>query len=178
MSESYEDDLEMYEESVHEERKALDNEALMQPISDLQYPEDPLSVGPDTSVGEALELMATRKIGHVLVLEQDRVVGIFAERDVLMKRLFDGSQLDRPIREVMTPDPVCLTKHDAIAHALNRMVLGGYRHVPLVDAAGKPEGILVMRDVVRHIVSFFPTEVINAPPHSEHNPPDRNREGG
>lgn len=178
MSEGYEDDLEMYEESAQDEHKALDNEALMRPISDLEFPTDPLSVAPDVTVGEALELMVSRKIGHVLVLDKGEVVGIFAERDALMKRLFLGGDLDRPISEFMTPDPVCLTKHDAIAQALNRMVVGGYRHVPLVDADGKPEGILVMRDVVRHIVSFFPTEVMNAAPHSEHNPPDRNREGG
>lgn len=78
----------------------------------------------------------------------------------------------------MTPDPDCLTIHDGIAVALNRMVEGGYRHVPLVNAEHEPVGILVMRDVVRYVVSFFPTEVLNQPPHSEHAPPDRSIDGG
>ena len=78
----------------------------------------------------------------------------------------------------MTPDPECLTPHDPIAFALNRMVVGGYRHVPLVTADGSPVGILPMRDVIAYIVSFFPTEIFNVPPHSEHNPPDRLPEGG
>ena len=61
------------------------------------------------------------------------------------------------------------------------MVQGGYRHIPLIDASSAssvPVGVLVMRDMVGYIVSFFPSEVLNVPPHSEHNPPDRRAEGG
>ena len=58
------------------------------------------------------------------------------------------------------------------------MVTGGYHHIPLVNAEQAPVGILVMRDVVRYVVSFFPAEVLNLPPYSEHAPPDRSIYGG
>ena len=178
MSEGYEEDLAMYEEAQGPEHKQLDNEALLRPIRYLNYPTSPLAVAPDQTVGEALELMVQRRIGAVLVIEGERLVGIFAERDALLKKLWKGDKLDLPVSELMTPNPDTLTPDDTIAFALNRMVQGGYRHVPLVDVAHKPVGVLVMRDVVSYVVSFFPSEVINVPPHSEHDPPDRSVAGG
>ena len=178
MSDGFEEDLDMYDESQGPESKELDNRALLRPISDINYARSPVVVEPDTRLAEALETMARKRIGAVLVVDQGKVVGIFAERDLLIKRLYDGKGLDGPVRAFMTPDPECLTPHDPIAFALNRMVAGGYRHVPLVTAEGAPVGMLPMRDVVAYIVSFFPGEIFNVPPHSEHNPPDRAAEGG
>ncbi len=51
------------------------------------------------------------------------IVGLFAARDLLVKGRWDGTKLDRPVREFMTPDPVTLTPHDTIAFALNRAVI-------------------------------------------------------
>lgn len=178
MSNGYDEDLDMYEEARGPRKKQLDNRVLLRPISDLNYPERPASVAPDTPVPEALDAMVDKKIGALLVVDNGKVVGIFAERDALVKRLYHGEELDRPVRDFMTHDPECLTVHDAIAFALNRMVAGGYRHIPLVNAEHAPVGILVMRDVVRYVVSFFPAEVLNLPPHSEYDPPDHSIEGG
>ncbi|MFQ5504163.1 MAG: cyclic nucleotide-binding/CBS domain-containing protein [Planctomycetota bacterium] len=178
MSEGYEEDLEMYEKACEMSHSQLDSDVLLRPISDLDYPKDPVCVGPGTSVGEALRVMSTREIGALPVVEGGKIAGIFAERDVLSKGLYDGKQLEAPLSEFMTRNPVCLTPHDTIAFALNRMVVGGYRHIPLVDPAGQPEGILAMRDVMSYVVSFFPTEVLSVPPHSEHNPPERELDGG
>ena len=122
--------------------------------------------------------LTLRNVTQSSSIEGERLVGIFAERDALLKMLWKGDQLDRPVSELMTPDPDTLTPDDTIAFALNRMVQGGYRHVPLVDPAHKPVGVLVMRDVVAYVVSFFAAEVINVPPHSEHDPPDRSVDGG
>ncbi len=178
MSTGYDEDLDMYEEARGPRKRQLDNRVLLRPISDLNYPKNPAAVAPDTTVEEALDVMVAKKIGGLLVVEDGKVVGIFAERDALMKRLYDTKGLDRPVRDYMTADPDCLTIYDGIAVALNRMVEGGYRHVPLVNAEHEPVGILVMRDVVRYVVSFFPAEVLNLPPHSEHDPPDRSIDGG
>ena len=178
MSDGYEQDLEMYEAAGGLRQKQLDNRVLLRPISDLNYPKSPASVAPEATVEDALKAMTAMKVGALLVVRNGKVVGIFGERDVLMKGLYRGDALDRPVEEFMTPDPECLSIHDAIASALNRMVVGGYRHIPLVNVDRAPVGILVMRDVVRYVVSFFPAEVLNLPPHSEHDPPDRNLEGG
>ena len=178
MSEGLNEDLAMYEEAIGPKHKQLDNEALLRPIRDLDYPTAPAAVAPHQSVSEALELMVQLGIGALLVTENARLVGIFAERDALIKKLWKGDKLDRRVSEFMTPDPDTLTPDDTIAFALNRMVEGGYRHMPPVDLENRPVGILVMRDVVAYVVSFFASEVINLPPHSEHNPPNRLVDGG
>ncbi len=178
MTEGYDQDLAMYQEAGKPPRKRLDNRVLLRPISDLDYPKKPASVGPDAQVRDALQTMSDRNFGALLVVEGGKVVGIFAERDALRKKLYQGTDLERPVRDYMTPEPECLTPDDSIASALNKMVVGAYRHVPLVNAAQEPVGLLVMRDVMGYVVSFFPAEVLNVPPHSEHNPPNRQREGG
>ena len=180
MTEGYEEDLDMYEEGGPSLGKQLDKEVLLRPIRQLRYPRKPYAVRPNDSVRQAVETMANHRVGCVLVLDDQRkVMGIFGERDILMKQVnAAGQSLDRPVKELMTADPVCLTPDDTIASALNRMVLGGYRHIPLVDQAGVCQGILPMRDVVRFILRFFPEDVVNLPPYSEQLPPDHAREGG
>ena len=160
-SEGYQEDLNMYGEGAGSE-KVLDTEALLQPIRYLDYRKPAPCISPDTTVGEASRLM----------------MGIFAERDLLLKQLCDAEKLARPVKEFMTPDPDCLTPDDSIAFALNRMARGGYRHVPLITPEGEPVGLVSMRTVMEYIVTFFPAEVINVPPHSEVNPPDHSAEGG
>lgn len=178
MSDGYEEDLLMYEEAAGPKPKQLENQALLRPIGTVAYPREPVCVAPETKLGEVLDSMAEKRIGAVLVVEDGKVTGIFAERDTLIKRLYRGEALEKPVRDFMTPHPDCLAPDDSIAFALNRMVQGGYRHIPLIDGDGRPVGLLPMRDVMSYIVSFFPSEVLNVPPHSEHNPPDRNPDGG
>ena len=178
MPDGYEEDLAMYEESAEVKEKRLDIRVLMQPIREIGYPENPASVGPDDKVRDALDLMAEKRIGALLVVDEGKVVGIFGERDMLVKGLYQEERLDHPVRSYMAPDPVCLTPHDSIACALSRMTVGGYRHIPLVAPGGVPAGLLTMRDMMAFIVSYFPDEVLNLPPHSDHRPPERNVEGG
>jgi CBS domain-containing protein len=179
VSDEFDDDLLRYDEARGPRRKALDNGALLRPIADLPYPRDPASVAPGVPVAAVLATMAEKRMGAMLVEEDGKVTGIFSERDALVKSLWKpGADLRRPVRDFMTPNPECLTPHDSIAFALNRMAEGGFRHIPLVDAARRPVGVLVMRDVVRHLVSYFPAEVLNLPPHAEHAPPDRHVDGG
>jgi CBS domain-containing protein len=177
MSEGMDEDLARWEESSGPPKKNLDNRALLKPISSLKYPRHPLSVPPGEPVQKVLDLMSSKNIGAVIVVEGGKVTGIFSERDALRKGLYRGAG-DRPVREFMTPNPDCLAPEDPIAFALNRMGMGGYRHVPLVDHERRPVGMLVMRDAVRYILLHFPAEALNVPPHSEHAPPDRDLEGG
>jgi CBS domain-containing protein len=59
-------------------------------------------------------------------------------------------------------------KKGRIAWALNRMHVGGYRHVPIVDKDGLPRGMVSVKDIVDFIVEFFPAEVLNLPPDPSH----------
>ena len=177
MSDGYEEDLAMYEEAQGPKQKQLDNQALLRPISDTRS-RPPIQFDPDAALGDVLDAMAENHMGAALIVENGKISGIFAERDTLIKHIYRCDDLKRPVREFMTPHPDCLTPHDSIAFALNRMIQGGYRHIPLIGPDGAPVGLLSMRDVVGYIVSYFPSEVLNLPPHSEHNPPDRSAAGG
>ena len=88
MSIGYEEDLRMYEESQGPHRKQLDNRALLQPISNTRYPRQPVSFSPDEELGNVLDIMAKKHIGAVLITENKRIAGIFAERDTLIKHIY------------------------------------------------------------------------------------------
>jgi CBS domain-containing protein len=117
-------------------------------------------------VAKAIELMRKKKMGAVIVVEKSRkrrVVGIFTERD-LLSRVLDRRGYGRlALGKVMTKDPETLRPKDSLAYALNKMSVGRFRHVPLVDDAGKAAGMLSIRDVVDFVVEVIPEAVLNLP---------------
>ena len=120
-----------------------------------------------TSV-ELVELMNREAVGCVLVVDGGRLCGVFTERDVLTRVIDTPIDCERTaVDEVMTRDPECLTLDDGIAYALNKMSVGGFRHVPLIDAQGRPTGVVGMRHVVDYIVDLFPRAILNLPPTPE-----------
>jgi CBS domain-containing protein len=72
------------------------------------------------------------------------------------------------VADYMTRDPDALSIDHKVAYALNKMVIGGFRHVPLVDRDHRPIGMLSVRDIVEFIVEQFPQDVINLPPDPDH----------
>jgi CBS domain-containing protein len=115
------------------------------------WPKSPSKVSPDTTVGEVLTKMVNERIGCVMVVENDKLVGIFSERDALMKLNVDAAKfLSRPISQFMTTDPVTLETNDKIAFALHKMNVGGYRHVPILFH-GKLVGVISIRDILRYL---------------------------
>ncbi len=169
------------EEAIVEERVAeravLGVGFLDQPIHNLPGLQPPIALSGDASVRRAIDTMNEARVGCILVVEGERLVGVFTERDVLTRVAGTGLDLDgTPLRDLMTPDPECLTLDDGIAYALNRMSVGGFRHVPLIDADGRPTGAVSMRHIVDFIVDLFPREVLNLPPTPAHGVP-RTREG-
>jgi len=116
----------------------------------------PLVVAPDRPVGEVLELLADESLGCVLVAEDNRIVGIFSERDALLRLNARAQELAaEPVSAFMTPDPECLQDTAKIAFALQRMDLGGYRHVPVMDADGCATGVISIRDVLRYLTDHM-----------------------
>jgi len=108
-----------------------------------------LTASPATSVRAAAEAMAERRVGAVLVLEAGRLAGIFTERDALTKVLAAGLDADATsLAQVMVANPQTIAADKPLAYALLMMVDGGFRHVPVVDAAGVPIGMVSARDAL------------------------------
>jgi CBS domain-containing protein len=115
-------------------------------------PKMPLSVGPDVTIGEALRTMLARGIGCMMIVEGDRLLGLFSERDAMMRLNVDAARLaDRPISEVMTVNPATLRSRDKIAFALHRMNVGGFRHIPILDEDDRLVGVISIRDILRYL---------------------------
>ncbi|TMB20289.1 MAG: CBS domain-containing protein [Deltaproteobacteria bacterium] len=102
--------------------------------------------------------------------------GIVTERDFIMK-LGQGDE-KRSVRDFMTPDPEVLSPDDPIVYALNKMSVGGFRHVPLVTEAGQPVGVVSAKDIIDYIADFFPNEVLTVPPDPARGERWRGRDGG
>ena len=130
-----------------------------------------------TPLADALREMREHRQGCILATRDGKLTGIFTERDVLMKVVGTGIDLERtPIRPYMTRDPVRLEADASVAYALNKMCVEGFRHVPLTDAEGRPVGVVSMRDIIEYLSGFFPKDVLNLPPEPTTSG-FRNREG-
>lgn len=115
------------------------------------WPKSPSTVSPDTTVAEVLQKMIDETIGCVMIVDKGELVGIFSERDALMKLNVDAAKyFDRPISQFMTAGPVTLETSDKIAFALHKMNLGGYRHLPILFD-GKLAGVISIRDILRYL---------------------------
>ena len=126
---------------------------------DVLKPREHPRVGPDAPVGRVLQLLVEKRVGCALVVEGETLVGIFSERDALLRLNTEAAALaDRPIRQFMTPSPVTLQITDKIAFALHRMALGGYRHIPIMSA-GKLIGVVSVRDILGYITEKLALQV-------------------
>lgn len=101
------------------------------------------------------------------MLDQERLVGIFTERDAV-RRMADQASLDVPVREAMSPDPVTVTSCESVETAIRKMSAGGYRHLPVLDADGRPTGMLNVANILHYLVEDFPQYVYNLPPVPHH----------
>jgi len=157
--EAWEDDL----SSREREEQKLGETILTAPIRELEPPPAAL-VADSATIESVIQLMLERGLGAVLVQREGRIAGIFTERDVLRRVVSLAMSRERPVAEVMTPDPETLGPDDGIAFALNRMTVGGFRHIPIVDDKGSSPAVLSQRDVVNFIVSRLPSRILNLPP--------------
>lgn len=120
----------------------------MRPIHEVIRDQTPVTVSKTASVREAAKLMAKERVGALLVVEADRLIGIFTERDALFRVLARGLDPDRvPIAEVMTSKLATIPPDRPLGHALHMMFEGGFRHVPVVED-GRAIGIVSARDAL------------------------------
>ncbi len=113
---------------------------------------------PDISVAKAAKLMAQKNVGAVMVVEGKRLVGIFTERDALVRVIATGRDpVATTIGEVMTPDPVSVEPTEIFGRALLLMHDHGFRHVPVVEN-GEPIGIVSSRSALDPEMEEFTAE--------------------
>ena len=107
---------------------------------------DVLGVAPETTLVEAARRMHERRVGAVVVLDGERLVGILTERDVL--RAVATDRVDGPVSDSMTRDPDTVDADEQAGHAAAVMIHGGFRHLPVVEGE-TVVGMVSIRDLVR-----------------------------
>ena len=134
-------------------------------------PKVPVTLPESATVGRALDLMRSRDIGVVLVVSRKkprRLVGIFSERDLVGRALGMRGYRRLALSKVMTRDPEALRPRDSCAYALNKMSVGRFRHVPLVDENHVPVGLISVRDDIDFLVELIREEIQNLPPEPQY----------
>lgn len=103
---------------------------------------------PNTTVSEAAKLMAEKNVGAVLVVDQERLIGIFTERDAVFRVIAQGLDIrTTPLSQVMTASPKTVDPEKTFGFALLMMHENGFRHVPVIEN-GRPIGIVSARNAL------------------------------
>ena len=114
---------------------------------------------------EVIDNLQRFHIGCVLLEKDDKISGIFTERDIVQNIVGNRHNLDEErVVNYMTKTPDTLHSDDPIAFALNKMISGGYRHIPIVDVNNKPTGVIAMQDIINHLGNYFFDDIVNLPP--------------
>ena len=111
----------------------------------------PNLIDANARVDDAIARMQAEGIDCLLVTEHGQLVGIFTDRDAILKVAGRGDG-EKAVRDVMTADPVILRSGDPVAVAIHKMAVGGFRHVPIVKA-GVPVAVVSAKDVFRHLAA-------------------------
>jgi CBS domain-containing protein len=115
---------------------------------------DVWSVGPDETVFSALETMAERNIGALLVLEDDNLIGILSERDYARKvKLLERGSKETRVSEIMTTEIRTVGSSSTVAECMELMTEYRIRHLPVLDDDGQLAGMISIGDVVKAMIA-------------------------
>lgn len=119
---------------------------------------DVVSVEPDTKLSAAVKLLASKKIGAVLVMAAGRLEGILSERDIVRVLAESGASVcDEPVSNVMTRKVVTCRETDTVAELMEKMTEGKFRHLPVVEN-NRVVGLISIGDVVKRRVQEYEAE--------------------
>jgi CBS domain-containing protein len=137
---------------------------MIQPIARTIIPdviqEQELATLPSSAMtSAAIELMVARRVGAIPIADSGRLVGIFTERDVVIRVVSAGLDAARtPLSQVMTPDPAVLLPGDSVRAALDLMNQRHFRHLPVIGG-GRLMGIVSIRDLYRSVVDQMEADI-------------------
>ncbi len=120
---------------------------------------------PTDSLRSVIRLMQENEVGSAIIAKENKVLGIFTERDVLNKVVLSQVDLDStPVQEFMSRNPDTLGIRDSVSFAINLMTDSHCRHIPVTNKAGRPTHVVSMRDLAAFLADCYPEEVMNLPP--------------
>ena len=115
---------------------------------------------PGATIVEAARMMAYLRIGALMVVEGEKLVGIFSERDALTRVL--AKELDpatTTLADVMTPDPITIAPDATVQQALDIMAAKGFRHLPVIEAT-RIVAIVSIRDLYRSVKDQMESDIL------------------
>ena len=116
-------------------------------------PQKVLSISPQATVLDALKVMADYEIGALVVLEGERLAGIFSERDYARKVILHGkASKDTAVHEIMTHKVVCVRPDQSVEECMALMTDKRIRHLPVLQDK-KVIGVISIGDVVKEVIS-------------------------
>jgi len=117
------------------------------------------SIAPDATAYSALELMAEKNIGALMVMEGEKLVGVFSERDYARKVILKGkASKSTTVREIMTGSPITIRPSMTLWESMVLMSQNHIRHLPVVDN-DVLLGVLSNRDVVKKLISDYESTI-------------------
>ena len=125
---------------------------LTAPISDIITGADLLVASPDDSIQKIVKIFQDQKKNCVVVYRKKKLVGILSNRDILWKVVGKYPDLSKvTVEQVMTHNPEWVKASDPIAFVVNKMAMGGFRHVPVLADDGTPLSIILIKDVLAYL---------------------------
>lgn len=124
------------------------------PMTELLTGKDLLVANPNDSVAKIVEIFKKEKKNCILVYKARKLVGIISNRDLLNRVALKHKDLKKvKASEIMTPNPEAVKADAPIGYVVNKMAMGGFRHVPVLRNDGTPLSIITIKDVMSYLSS-------------------------
>jgi len=125
-------------------------------ISEIPLTENAKSCTSSAKINEVISILQDSSLGSVVIVDdENKVKGIFTERDFILKIAGQASEvLKEDVEKYLTPDPVCLKEEDSLALAMLKMRMGGFRHIIIVDENETLKSVVSQRDILNYMIDM------------------------
>jgi CBS domain-containing protein len=118
-----------------------------------------VTAAPTASVMHVAQVMARARVGAIPIVEDNRIVGIFSERDLMTRVIVEGRDPSQTcVADVMTTEVITAEPHDTRSECLEKMQRAGFRHLPVLEA-GQLVAMLSMRDLLHDEIAEQDQEI-------------------